>query len=74
MCNVDVGVFGQVWYVPSEGKEVSAFVDFNTDHRCRNYDAVRQWAKERQLPPEDEVPDDILEPPSPDTLVHAGVP
>lgn len=74
MCNVDVGVFGQVWYMSGEENRVSAFVDFNTDHKCRNYDEIRQWAEVRQLPDPDDVPDDILEPPSPGTTIHAGVP
>ena len=38
-----------------------AYVDFNTRHKCRNFDAVRQWAFEHQAP--EEVPEDYLKPP-----------
>lgn len=58
MCTVDLGVFGQVWINP---EEPTSFVDFNTQHTCKNFDAVRQWAQERQLP--EDVPKDFLEPP-----------
>jgi hypothetical protein len=46
MCNVDTGVLGQVWYDPNEPK---AFPDFNTRHKCKNYDEVRKWAEELQV-------------------------
>lgn len=36
-------------------------VDFNTEHKCKNFDAIREWAKERQLP--ESVEPDFLEPP-----------
>jgi len=58
MCTVDVGMLGQVWWDPAEPK---SFVDFNTKHVCRNFEAVRQWAEVRQL--SDEVPADFLAPP-----------
>ncbi|KAJ8060844.1 hypothetical protein OCU04_009928 [Sclerotinia nivalis] len=44
MCTVDIGVMGQVWVHPETPE---AYVDFNTKHRCRDFDAVRDWAKER---------------------------
>lgn len=55
MCNPDVGVLGQVWWQPEDEDSPSAFVDFNTVHRCRDYEAVRAWAEANQLPPEDQV-------------------
>jgi hypothetical protein len=55
MCNPDVGVLGQVWWQPDAKPDPMPFVDFNTKHRCRDYDAVREWAKAHQLPPEQEV-------------------
>lgn len=58
MCAVDVGMLGQVWVHP-EAPE--AFVDFNTRHKCRNFEAIRSWAEERQMP--ESVPQDWLEPP-----------
>jgi hypothetical protein len=59
MCTVDTGVLGQVWWDPKEPKP---FVDFNTEHQCKNFDAVRQWAEGRQLPAE--TPNDYLEKPA----------
>lgn len=58
MCTVDIGVLGQVWW---NRAEPSAYVDFNTQHKCRNFDAIRQWAFERQAP--EDVPVDYLKPP-----------
>lgn len=46
MCNVDTGVLGQVWAHPDNP---SAFPDFNTDHKCKNYDAVRLYAEKIQV-------------------------
>jgi hypothetical protein len=58
MCNVDIAVLGQVWW----NKDTPiAFPDFNTQHICRNYDAVRQWAEENQAPEGE--PADYLMPP-----------
>lgn len=58
MCTVDVGLLGQIWW----GKEYpQAFPDFNTQHVCRDFEAVRQWAEENQAP--DDVPKDYLQSP-----------
>jgi hypothetical protein len=46
MCNVDTGVLGQVWVDP---EKPNAFPDFNTRHMCKDYDAVRRWAKDLQV-------------------------
>ena len=46
MCNVDTGVLGQVWYDKESSRP---FPDFNTQHTCKNYDAVRAWAQEHQV-------------------------
>ncbi|KAF2502890.1 hypothetical protein BU16DRAFT_554922 [Lophium mytilinum] len=54
MCTVDVGVLGQIWYHP-EGYPMEPFVDFHTNHKCRNFEAVRAWAEKHQLPPEENV-------------------
>lgn len=61
MCTVDTGVLGQIWWGDVDNPE--GFVDFNTNHQCKNYEAIRQWAEERQLPPPDECPGDFLLPP-----------
>jgi hypothetical protein len=69
MCAVDVGVLGQVW---TFREDPSAFVDFNTEHKCRDYEAVRKWAEERQLP--EEVPPDFLMPPGAGDVVYEEIP
>lgn len=46
MCSVDTGVLGQVWYNKDSPE---AFPDFKTTHTCKNYDAIRQWAKDHQV-------------------------
>ncbi|ORY17949.1 hypothetical protein BCR34DRAFT_473967 [Clohesyomyces aquaticus] len=55
MCVVDVGVLGQVWYQVEGEDHPTPFTDFNTKHKCRDYEAVQKWAEEHQLPPESEV-------------------
>lgn len=69
MCTVDVGVLGQVWVHPDSPEP---FVDFNTKHRCRNFDAIRDWAEHNQLP--ESVPSDFLEPPKQGDRVYEEVP
>jgi hypothetical protein len=59
MCTVDTGVLGQVWVYP---KHPEPFVDFNTKHTCKNFEAIRAWAEVRQLP--EKPPADFLEAPS----------
>lgn len=73
MCTVDVGVLGQVWYQPP-GKPPAPFVDFNTVHKCRNFEEVRKWAGEHQLPPAGDVPEDFLELPREGDRVWTEVP
>lgn len=58
MCLVDVGMLGQVWWNP---KAPQPFPDFNTKHVCRDFEAVRAWAEERQAPKE--IPDRFLSAP-----------
>lgn len=71
MCNIDIGVLGQVWYQPPDS-DIEPFVDFNTVHTCRNFDAVRDWAEQHQLPTE--VPDDFLEGPKEGDRIYLEVP
>jgi len=71
MCTVDTGVLGQVWWRPSGP---TPFVDFNTQHQCKNFDAIRNWAEERQLPPTDQTPRDFLEPPKPGDRIFDEIP
>lgn len=69
MCTVDVGMLGQVWWDPQKPK---SFVDFNTKHVCRNFEEIRKWAEERQLP--EKVPNDFLEPPKDGDVIYGSVP
>jgi len=69
MCKPDLGFLGQVWHNQSFP---SAFVDFNTRHKCRNYESLRQWAEARQLP--EEVPNDFLQPPEKGDMIYAEIP
>lgn len=69
MCTVDIGVLGQVWIYPETPQ---AFVDFNTRHTCRNFEEVRRWAEEKQIP--EHVPPDYLQPPKPGDTVYTGIP
>ncbi|KAL6708353.1 hypothetical protein ACN47E_003277 [Coniothyrium glycines] len=75
MCNPDVGVLGQVWWQAEDEPKPMAFVDFNTKHRCRDYEAVRVWAEEHQLPPESEVDmSRFYEMPKPGDMVYSEIP
>ncbi|KPI35209.1 uncharacterized protein AB675_10170 [Cyphellophora attinorum] len=60
MCTIDIGVFASVWVNKTEPKP---FVDFNTRHTCRDFNAVRKWAREHQAP--ENPPADWILPPTP---------
>ncbi|PLN86124.1 hypothetical protein BDW42DRAFT_190327 [Aspergillus taichungensis] len=47
VCAVDFGIFGQIWVYPDAPEP---FVNFNSVHICRNFEAVRDWAERNQLP------------------------
>ena len=75
MCTTDIGVLGQVWWdssSPGEPIQPHAFTDFNTQHKCRNFDAIRQWAEEHQLPAS--TPIDYLEPPKEGDRIYPEIP
>lgn len=75
MCNPDVGVLGQVWWQPEGEPNPMAFVDFNTKHRCRDYEGIREWAKEHQMPPAEEVViSRFYEQPKPGDTIYPGIP
>ncbi|KAF2855073.1 hypothetical protein T440DRAFT_539186 [Plenodomus tracheiphilus IPT5] len=75
MCNPDVGMLGQVWWQPDTEPEPMPFVDFNTRHRCRDFEAVRAWAEAHQLPPEKEVNmSRFYEMPKPGDMVYPEIP
>ena len=62
-------MLGQIWW---NEKAPQAFPDFNTQHKCRNFDAIRQWAKEHQAP--EEVPSNYLLPPTDEVIVYSEIP
>jgi hypothetical protein len=75
MCVTDIGVLGQVWYQPEGEANPTPFVDFNTKHRCRDYEAIRKWAEEHQLPPETEVDmNRFYEQPKPGDTIYLEIP
>ena len=75
MCNPDVGVLGQVWWQPEGNSSPMAFVDFNTKHRCRDYEGVRKWAEEHQMPPEEAVDmSRFYEQPKPGDTIYPAIP
>ncbi len=47
-------------------------MDFNTEHKCKNFDAIRQWAQERQIP--EKVPLDFLKPPIEGYRIYNAIP
>jgi hypothetical protein len=69
MCNVDIGLLGQVWW---NRPQPQAYPDFNTQHKCRNFEGVRKWAEERQAPVD--VPDDYLVAPLGEWAVFEAIP
>ncbi|KAJ0419645.1 hypothetical protein BJY00DRAFT_302040 [Aspergillus carlsbadensis] len=69
ICTIDTGVLGQIWLYP---EHPSPFVDFNTEHRCRNFEDIRIWAEMNQLP--ERTPVDFLKPPGVGDRVFEGVP
>ncbi|KAH8716933.1 hypothetical protein GQ44DRAFT_775691 [Phaeosphaeriaceae sp. PMI808] len=75
MCNPDVGVLGQVWWQPENESKPMPFVDFNTKHRCRDYESIRVWAEEHQLPPEEQMDmSQFYEMPKPGDTVYPEIP
>jgi hypothetical protein len=72
MCTVDIGVLGSRWVNSKDGP--FAFPDFNTDHVCKNYDAIRAWAETSQIPPDNESPEDFMAPPGPEVEILDELP
>ncbi|KAL9619245.1 MAG: hypothetical protein Q9160_006097 [Pyrenula sp. 1 TL-2023] len=69
MCTLDVGVLGQVWWNPPAPM---AYPDFDTRHKCRNFEAVRDWAERNQAPAD--TPMDYLVPPKEGDRVFEEIP
>ncbi|KAF2676276.1 hypothetical protein K458DRAFT_322434 [Lentithecium fluviatile CBS 122367] len=75
MCVTDVGVLGQVWWQPADEPNPMPFVDFNTKHRCRDFEAIRRWAEVHQLPPEETVDTSTFyQMPKPGDTVYSEIP
>lgn len=72
MCTVDIGVMGQVWFQPPMSEYPETYVDFNTQHVCRNFENVRKWAEDHQIPAD--IPDGFLEAPSEGDRVYHTIP
>jgi hypothetical protein len=45
MCQPDTGVFGSYWVKSVDG----VFVDFNTEHKCKNFGELRDWVGRHQV-------------------------
>lgn len=45
MCDADVGLITMRWVK----KHDHPYPDFNTVHKCRDYDAVWRWLQEHQV-------------------------
>lgn len=71
MCNVDTGVLGQVWYGHAEGTQ--AFPDFQSRHKCKNFDEIRDWAVALQAPPVDKLPEDYMKVPVADDVIPGAM-
>ncbi|KAI9038107.1 oxidase ustYa family protein [Aspergillus affinis] len=60
----------RVWVFPDEP---TPFVDFNTKHKCKNFEAIRKWAEDNQLP-EQPPPDFIQQLPKKGEKVYKEIP
>ncbi|KAF2198139.1 hypothetical protein GQ43DRAFT_337235, partial [Delitschia confertaspora ATCC 74209] len=75
MCTLDIGVLGQVWYQPEGEERATPYVDFNTQHTCRDFEAIRKWAEMRQLPLETMVDmSKFYEKPKPGDKIYTELP
>ena len=75
MCVPDVGILGQVWWQPENEVQPIPFVDFNTKHRCRDFEGVRQWAEAHQLPPGEDVDfNNFYQIPKPSGVIYTEIP
>lgn len=69
MCTADFNVFGQVWV---EGMD-AAFPDFMTQHKCKDFESIRQWAHDNQIA-EDEMASPTLLLRRPGDIVLSEIP
>jgi hypothetical protein len=66
MCIVDTDVFGAVWVNLTSPRP---FVDFNTQHVCKNFEAIRDWA-ERNQESGGRLPSNYWDPPSEGVYIY----
>ncbi|CAI7675679.1 unnamed protein product [Penicillium manginii] len=69
MCTVDTGVVGQIWIYPENPEP---YVDFETHHKCKNFEDIRQWVEKSQLP--EKPPWDFLVHPGPGDRIYKEMP
>ncbi|KAL5420268.1 hypothetical protein PMIN03_000095 [Paraphaeosphaeria minitans] len=75
MCVPDIGVLGQVWYKLDSMSQPMPFVDFNTEHRCRDFEGMRAWAERHQLPDERDVDlEQLYRMPEPGAKIYSEIP
>lgn len=73
MCTVDMGAMGQVWvHDTADVHSARPFVDFNTLHMCRDFEAVRSWAEAHQI--DADVPHGFIEPPGKGAHIFPEIP
>ena len=46
MCNADLTVFGAFWVADID----APFVDFNTKHKCKDFQPLMDWVNEHEVP------------------------
>lgn len=52
MCQADVGIVTYNWVHPW-----GLYPDFSTEHKCRKFDKIVEWADKHALPDDDPEPD-----------------
>ncbi|PGH12589.1 hypothetical protein AJ79_04210 [Helicocarpus griseus UAMH5409] len=68
MCQPDLGVFGQYWIQETN----EPFVDFHTDHKCKNFHEIRQWVADHQIP--EDIYKDLKVTKRPDDIILEKIP
>ncbi|KAK3367624.1 hypothetical protein B0H63DRAFT_515444 [Podospora didyma] len=85
MCSPDLSVLGSVWFVKDgdngggkghashrkrdRGRDPQPFVDFNTKHKCVDFDAVRDWAEKMQFSKAEMQEKDFFVPPKEEDII-----
>ncbi|TID27959.1 hypothetical protein E2P81_ATG00714 [Venturia nashicola] len=72
MCTADLGVLSQVWWRSNETEVPHAFPDFNNKHTCKNFENIKKWYGDRQMP--EDQPDDFTVLPEERDWIQIGIP